>query len=407
MAPTRAAGASGAMRSAQPAKVLKLTGTRNLKPANKISLNIGEVDRVLGGGVVPGEVVLISGEPGIGKSTLLLQISKLFSSKSGVLYVSGEESASQLSSRLSRLSGNDKSVMSLQVTEETDVDKIIASIYEVKPALVIVDSIQSVYSSDIDSFSGSMTQVRESGMRLARCAKTLEIPIIIVGQVTKEGVVAGPKVLEHVVDAVLNFGGDDLGLYRVLRCTKNRFGSTDEVGIFEMTGSGLIEVTDPSGVFSGRSDRASGTALAGVYKGSRVLLVEIEALTAPCAFGAPRRLPTGMTKARLEMLCAVLTRRAGINLAGDDVFVNIAGGLRLDDPAIDLAICMAIASSKKDKLLDTKQVFVGEVGLSGSIRLVPFQEKIASEIKRRKLSVFPSGKSIESNLRVAVKKAIA
>ncbi len=373
------------------------------------STGIGEVDRVLGGGIVPGEVVLLSGEPGIGKSTLLLEVCGGFANVGPVLYVTGEESITQFSTRAERILAKNKNLeANLKVTEEINVDRVIESIRDLRPSMVVVDSIQSIYTEQVNSFSGSMSQVRECGVRLTRCAKSLQIPIFIVGQVTKEGVVAGPKVLEHVVDSVLYFEGDEFGMYRILRCIKNRFGTTDEVGIFEMTSNGLVEVSDPSGAFCvERNKPQTGVAVAGVFKGSRVLFVEIQALTSLAAFGAPRRLPTGMGKARLEMLCAVLTRRAGVNLSGDDVFVNVAGGLKLDDPAIDLAVCAAIASAKKDKPLSKRCAFVGEIGLSGDIRKIAFQDRVLAEAKRRKLTIIGNSQVSGFGVRNVVKELFA
>jgi DNA repair protein RadA/Sms len=356
----------------------------------RFTLGLGEFDRVLGGGVVPGEVVLVAGEPGIGKSTLLLQTAISIAGDRKVLYVSGEESLSQLASRVDRLTGSNpsrKGSSDVVFTDETVVETVISTIKEQDPDLVIVDSIQSLSTRDVASYPGSVTQVRESGGRLTECAKQLDIPILVVGQVTKEGAIAGPKVLEHVVDAVVHFEGDEMGLYRILRCVKNRFGTTDEVGIFEMTSEGLVEVEDPTNVLGSSGKVESGSAVSAVYKGSRTLFVEIQALTSPAMFGAPRRIPTGISKQRLEMLCAVLTRRAGVNLSEEDVFVNVSGGLKLDDPSADLAVCMAVASAKLDAPLDRADVFVGEVGLSGEIRTVPFMSKIVSEAKRRKLSI--------------------
>jgi len=405
-------------KTTTPAAVVNFSDKRRtaVRSKDRISTGIGEVNRVLGGGIVEGEVVLLSGEPGIGKSTILLQVFMNFSGGGKVLYVSGEESAGQLSMRFDRLRNVGKSGLAagaasrkkkkisdfsnFNITEETDVDRVIEAIREMKPVAIAVDSIQSMYTSDVRSFAGSISQVRECGMRLTRCAKDLRIPMFIVGQVTKEGVVAGPKVLEHVVDAVLYFEGDEFGMYRILRGMKNRFGPTDEVGIFEMTSKGLVSVDDPTCVFCDSGDsRKTGVVLSGVFKGSRVLLVEIQALTSSAVFAAPRRVSTGFGKSRLDMLCAVLTRRAGINLSGDDVFVNVMGGLRLDDPVIDLAVCAAIVSAKKDKPVSLNGVFVGEVGLSGEVRPVRFRDKILNEAKRRKLSTIGPDRGNRESLR--------
>ncbi|MBN2101195.1 DNA repair protein RadA [Candidatus Dojkabacteria bacterium] len=385
-------------KKVNPAKVVDFSRPSKNEKKGRFTLGMKEVERVLGGGVVSGEVVLVSGEPGIGKSTLLMQVFQNVSNKNEVMYVSGEESLGQISSRFERLSlsgqSKDPGLKNLKFTEETNVDSVISAIEQMKPAMVAVDSIQSMFTEDVRSFAGSVSQVRECGMRLTRCAKRLRIPIFIVGQVTKEGVVAGPKVLEHVVDAVLYFEGDDFGMYRILRALKNRFGTTDEVGIFEMTTKGLKEVDDPTSVFceSGKK-RSPGVVVSAIFKGSRVIFVEVQALTSGAAFGSPRRMPNGFGKSRLEMLCAVLGRRAGVNLFDDDVFVNIMGGVRVDDPSLDLAICMAVVSAKKDKPIPAGCVFVGEVGLSGRVREVPFQGKMEAEAKRRGLKVIGGSKS--------------
>ncbi len=399
---------SGGSVGATPASVKSLDDV-DVKSAKRISSGIGEVDRVLGGGIVPGEVVLLSGEPGIGKSTLLSQVCLKLGSKDSILYVSGEESLGQLARRFKRLSkgvkDNGKDIFdNLDFTEETDVDKVVALVDNTDPALIIIDSIQSLTSTDSKSFAGSVTQVRNCGNKLTRLAKIRNIPIIIVGQVTKQGSVAGPKILEHIVDAVLYFEGDEVGFYRILRGVKNRFGPTDEVGIFEMTSEGLKELQDPSGAFCDTDKTTQpGVALSAVYKGSRVIFVEIQALTSPAVFGSPRRVTTGLNKSRLEMLCAVLSRRTNINLGGDDVFVNVMGGLRIDDPSADLAICMAIASAKKDKKIVANKVYIGEVGLSGLVYPVFFGDKIKNEAKRRDLQVFGAGNKRDKPLNSYIK----
>lgn len=409
----RRVGVYGARSEAVPAKLTQISKVARIKENSRMSLGMTEVDRVVGG-MVPGEVILLAGEPGIGKSTLLLQIALDLSRSYSVMYVSGEESLTQLSSRRDRLGGSSRvstkrvkkrsrsSKQDLVVTDETDVDSIVASIEIEKPELVIVDSIQAVATSDAGSYPGSITQVRECGVRLTNCAKKTGIPMILVGQVTKEGVIAGPKVLEHVVDAVVYFEGDEMGAFRLLRCLKNRFGTTDEVGIFEMSGEGLIEVDDPSRTFGTSGRLGVGSAISAVYRGSRTLFVEVQALTSSAMFGSPRRLPTGLSKQRLEMLCAVLTRRAGVSLSDEDVFVNVLGGIHLDDPSADLAVCMAIVSAKKDMALKRSQVFVGEVGLTGDIRDVAFLQRMMIEARRRKLSVVGAGGTSERNVRELV-----
>lgn len=413
-------------KTTSPATVVSFSRKDRNQPKVRGLTGMGEVDRVLGGGVVEGEVILLSGEPGIGKSTILLQVFMNFSERGNVLYVSGEESTGQLSTRFDRLLDTGKldpamaagavkpkkdvafDFSKFNITEETDVDKVIEAIRKMKPVAIAVDSIQAMYTRDVRSFAGSISQVRECGMRLTRCAKELRIPMFIVGQVTKEGVVAGPKVLEHVVDVVLYFEGDEFGMYRILRGMKNRFGPTDEVGIFEMTSKGLVDVEDPTRIFCNAGDsRKTGVVLSGVFKGSRVLLVEIQALTSSALFAAPRRVSTGFSKSRLDMLCAVLTRRAGVNLSGDDVFVNVMGGLRLDDPAIDLAICTAIVSAKKDKPISVDGVFIGEVGLSGEVRPVGFRDRIKSEVKRRKLSIIGPDRGDRESLKGVISRVFA
>ncbi|MBN1618530.1 DNA repair protein RadA [Candidatus Dojkabacteria bacterium] len=399
---------SATVESAEIFSIDKLESAKNV---TRDSTGFYEVDRVLGGGIVKGEMILISGEPGIGKSTLLLQIAKkvLYSGDFSILYVSGEESVDQLMTRYGRVKV-DKSDSSdrknkvlddrdtglklkgkesfpeknFWITEENNIDRVIKVVDEKRPNLVIIDSIQSVFSEDSSSFPGSISQVRECGIKLMRCAKKLGIPFFIVGQVTKDGVVAGPKVLEHMVDAVLYFEGDDLGEYRVLRSIKNRFGSTNEIGIFEMTSFGLLEVDDTANIFVSDSDGGTaGVVKAAIYKGSRVIFIEIQALTISSSFNLPRRLPTGFKKSRLEMLCAVLGRRMGLDLSGDDVFVNVSGGINVTDPAIDVAVCAAIISAKKNIIINFNKVFVGEVSLSGNIKKVMHIKNIQSEVKRR------------------------
>lgn len=403
--------------TSRPASVTPVKKISSKKAAQRISLGIGEFDRVIGNGIVPGEIVLLAGEPGIGKSTLLMQTALEMARKGTVLYVSGEESLGQISSRVERLragavvtddvsgladSSYRKSGLSgasqkhpemntidsnLLLTDDTNVEAVVSAIAEHKPVLAIIDSVQSLSVPDVASYPGSITYVRESGGRLTECAKMTDIPIILVGQVTKEGAIAGPKVLEHVVDAVVYFEGDEMGLYRMLRCVKNRFGTTDEVGIFEMTGKGLKEVDDPTQILISSGMPESGTAISAIYKGSRSLFIEVQALTSPALFGSARRIPSGLSKQRLEMLCAVLSRRAGVNVSEDDVFVNVSGGIKLDDPSADLAVCMAVSSAKLEVPLDKKNVYVGEVGLSGEIRPAPFLSRIASEARRRKMSI--------------------
>jgi DNA repair protein RadA/Sms len=341
----------------------------------RCSTGYSELDRVLGGGLVGGEVVLVSGEPGIGKSTILLQVAiNLVKKGKKILYVCGEESPSQLYSRFNRV-GGDKSLKNednLMVTDSTDVN-IISNLIESEDFdLVIVDSIQSVYSETSRGFVGSISQVRVSGTVLTRIAKQTDTPIFIVGQINKMGNVAGPKILEHIVDAVLYIEGEQFNQYRVVRGMKNRYGSTNEIGVFEMGGSGLKEVSNPSLVFLEDNHKVSGSAIGAVLQGSRVVFVEVQALVAKReegGFSGPlKRVANGIKKPRLDMLCAVLSRRGNCFLGDKDVFVNVVGGLNITDPAIDLAICAAIKSASKDEILDASTIYFGEVGLTGEVR---------------------------------------
>ncbi len=330
---------------------------------------MSEFDRVLGGGIVPGSVVLIGGDPGIGKSTLLLQASDALSRKYGdVLYVSGEESVSQTKLRATRLSVASDT---LYVLCENNLEEIEKHIETQKPKVVIIDSIQSVYLSSIQSAPGSVTQIRECTGHLLICAKNRNIPVFLVGHVTKEGMIAGPRVLEHMVDTVLYFEGERHHIYRILRAIKNRFGSTNEIGIFEMRSTGLIDVMNPSEIFlSNREEQISGSVVVSSMEGTRPLLMEVQALVVPTNYGNPRNTTAGVDRQRIALLIAVLNKRVGINVGDSDVFVNVTGGLRVDEPGIDLGVLMAICSSHRDMPIDRKTVMVGEVGLGGEIRPV-------------------------------------
>ncbi|MGQ9533639.1 MAG: DNA repair protein RadA [bacterium] len=331
------------------------------------SVGIAEMDRVLGGGLVPGSLILLGGDPGIGKSTLMLQISD-FVSISGckVLYVSGEESCSQIRIRAERLSAK---VDRINILAETELDTILNVASEVKPDLMVIDSIQTVFKSSLSSAPGSVAQVRECGGDIMRFAKSHNVTTVIIGHVTKFGVIAGPKTLEHIVDTVLYFEGDKEGQYRIVRAIKNRFGATNELGVFEMTGSGLKEVTNPSGIFI--SDVvAPGAVIVSVIEGSRPFLVEVQALTSPTFFNYPQRVTTGIDYKRLAMLLAVLERRVGLNVYGLDCFVNVAGGIKLSETSSDLGILLAIASSIKNKAVGKGLLVIGEVGLCGEVRPV-------------------------------------
>src|SRR5687767_14231112 len=338
--------------------------------ADRISSGIGEFDRVLGGGIVPGSLVLLGGEPGIGKSTLLLQAAANFAHTVGpVLYASGEESEHQIKSRGDRLGIGDSP---LYLLSETCIERILEEIARIKPALVIVDSVQTVFSLKFQSAPGSIGQVREAATQFLFAAKGQNIPTVLVGHVTKDGSLAGPKVLEHVVDTVLYFEGERHHSHRGVRAVKNRFGAASELGVFEMTGTGLKPVANPSKLFL--SERASGTPGSAVLccvEGSRPILVEVQALVSTSTYGNARRMAVGIDQNRLSLLLAVLEKRAGLSLAGDDVYVNIAGGMTVEEPAADLSVLAAVASSVRNRGLAPSTAVFGEVGLSGEVRGVP------------------------------------
>lgn len=368
-------------------KTVKLSEIKS-SATKRISTKISELDRVLGGGLVQGQVVLVAGEPGIGKSTLLLQLSNNLDQ---VLYVCGEESVNQIKVRADRL-GVKKAGISL--LENTDVDSVIDSIDS--PSAIIVDSIQTMTTSDLSGMAGSVGQVRECAFRLLRAAKERNIPLFLVGHVTKEGTVAGPAVLAHIVDTVLWFEGDKTLTTRVLRAVKNRFGPTDEVGVFEMEDKGLMPVDNIEKAFLEKDQKSvSGSVVTSVMQGTRPLLVEIQALVVPTKLAIPRRVVQGIDSRRLELLLAVLTRRCGLPVYDFDVFVNIAGGLKITEPASDLAICLAVASSYFDKPISQKVIAVGEVGLLGEIREVVAQDKRLKEAKRMGFTIGISSKEVK------------
>ncbi len=341
----------------------------------RLDTGFEEFNRVLGGGVVAGSLILVSGDPGIGKSTLLTQLALNIDK---VLYVAGEESAQQIKIRVDRIKPNSN----LAVLNEINVDAIMMQIDTFKPSLVIVDSIQTLETEDLESVAGSVGQVRESAHRLQRLAKSIHVPIFLVGHVTKEGNLAGPKTLEHVVDVVLSLEGDSNSMFRILRSTKNRFGPADEVGIFEMADKGMIEVKNPSKLFLEEKVKAPGSVVVPILTGLRPILVEIQALVTKTSLPIPRRTGSGIDNNRLQLLVAVLQRRMGLSLWDQDIFVNVTGGLKVIEPAADLAICMAIISSFKDISVPEKSVFIGEVGLLGEIRSVQQIEKRANEAKK-------------------------
>ena len=347
----------------------------------RLVLPLTEVNRVLGGGIVPGSLILISGDPGIGKSTLLLQIAAMAAKEKGkVIYVSGEESLQQIRLRAERLGikGN-----RIYLLSETDLETILKRIEEVSPCLGIIDSIQTVALEEVSGAPGSVGQIRECTLKLMHWAKISGVPLFISGHVTKDGAIAGPKILEHIVDVVLYLEGEALSAYRLLRAEKNRFGSTNEVGIFEMRGRGLVEVENPSQVFLSQRQAKPGSAVVSTLEGTRPLLVEIQALTTPSNFSLPRRTANGVDFNRLLLIIAVLTKRAGLRLGNQDIIVNVAGGLKINEPAADLAIALSIASSFSNKEADPNLVVVGEVGLSGEVRVVSQLERRVAEAARQ------------------------
>lgn len=333
----------------------------------RIDLLNGELNRVLGGGLVPGSLVLLGGEPGIGKSTLLLQIALNLSDKK-VLYVSGEESQQQIKMRAERIGiRNDNCI----VLAETDTQEILKHFKHVQPDIMIIDSVQTLTSPSIDSTAGSISQIRETAAEMNRVAKSYQVPVFLIGHITKDGTIAGPKILEHIVDTVLQFEGDRHYGFRVVRAVKNRFGSSSELGIFEMDANGLREVTNPSEILlSQREENVSGVAISAMMEGQRPMLIETQSLVSATAYGTPQRSSIGFDVRRMNMLLAVLEKRLGLKLGTKDVFLNIAGGLRVDDPAIDLAVIAAVLSSYEDIPIDSRLAFAAEVGLSGEIRAV-------------------------------------
>lgn len=341
---------------------------------------LSELDRVLGGGIVKGSLVLISGDPGIGKSTMLLQICEYLGRELKILYVSGEESARQIKLRAARLGVQSPNLM---VLTETDVQYIVEEIRSEKPDLVMIDSIQTMNHTDLNSSPGSITQVRECTNVMTRCAKSLDIPIIIVGHVNKDGAIAGPKVLEHIVDAVLYFEGDRQMTYRILRAVKNRYGSTNEIGVFDMGENGLRQIENPSqAMLSGRPKDVSGTCVTAVMEGSRPILAEIQGLATTSGFGTPRRMSTGFDYNRMALILAVLEKRAGYYFSNLDSYINVVGGLRIDEPAVDLAVAMALVSSLKDTPIREDTAVFGEIGLAGELRSINRADLRISEAAR-------------------------
>jgi DNA repair protein RadA/Sms len=358
---------------------ISISEVREISANDRAHTGIGELDRVLGGGLVAGSLVLLGGDPGIGKSTLLIQALSGLATAGPVLYATGEESVAQTAMRARRVGAADAN---LAVVAETDVERILAHAQTRKPSILAVDSIQTVYTPMLDSIPGSLAQVRECASRLMQYAKTSGVPTILVGHVTKDGGLAGPKTLEHLVDVVLQLEGDG-GPYRILRAHKNRFGSTQEIGVFEMRGAGMAEVSNPSAhLLAERPIGAPGSVVVASADGARPLLVEIQALVAPASAGLGRRTAAGVDSNRIALLLAVLAQRANCDVLDRDVFVNVAGGLRLNEPAIDLGVACAIASSARGRAIDAKTVVFGEVGLAGEIRAVPLCEQRLAEASR-------------------------
>ncbi|MCX5700057.1 MAG: DNA repair protein RadA [Candidatus Omnitrophica bacterium] len=340
------------------------------KEESRLKTGISELDRVLGGGIVSGSVILIGGDPGVGKSTISLQVSnQLTKQGSTVLYISGEESVQQTKLRAKRLGSHESD--RLYIVNQTDLSLILEYIKKLKPDVVIVDSIQVIFDPGISSSCGSVSQVRECAGLLTQLAKTSGTSIFIIGHVTKEGTIAGPRVLEHIVDTVLYFEGDRFSIYRILRAVKNRFGSTNEIGVFEMSSQGLTEVKNPSEIFlSEKPENVTGSVVTSIFEGSRPLLVEIQSLVSRSSFGYARRRAQGFDSNRLSLLVAVLEKRIGLALEAEDIFINVAGGIKVEDPAADLAVSVAIASAFRDRLIISAAVVLGEVGLSGEIRSI-------------------------------------
>jgi DNA repair protein RadA/Sms len=390
---------AAALNTAAAKPLLRLVDV-NVDEAERISTGVPELDRVLGGGLVPASLVLVGGEPGVGKSTLLLTaLGAVSAAGRRALLVTGEESTAQVKLRAARLGGTDK----VEILAETELDAVCATLERERPDVCVIDSIQTIYSADMSSAPGSVGQVREAAGRLLRVAKEFGVATILVGHVTKDGAVAGPRVLEHLVDCVLQFEGDRYHAHRVLRATKNRFGSTNEIGVFEMTGQGLVGVPDPSELFGKTLPGEIGAAVACALEGTRPILLEIQALVAPTDLAMPRRVGTGVDPKRLAMIVAVLSRHAGIALGSADVFVNVAGGLRIDEPGADLAIALAIASAARNAPVREGIAAFGEIGLTGRLRPAAQSERRLEECVKLGVSavVAPAGTRSRSKIRVS------
>jgi len=390
----------------KPLKLDEITG----ESEERWPLDMTEFARVLGGGIVPGSIVLLGGDPGIGKSTLMLQVASEIASNSPVLYASGEESARQIKMRAQRLSGLKKkniSAQNLYLVTETNLDAILSHVEQVNPVLLIIDSIQTIYIDSLSSSSGSVSQVRECASRLRELAKSTGIAVFLIGHVTKEGIIAGPRVLEHIVDTVLHLEGDRFQSYRLLRSMKNRFGPTSEVGVFEMQERGMAEVVNPSEAFlAERMAEAPGSSIAVTMEGTRPILVELQGLTSPTNFGNPRRTTNGMDYNRLLLITAVLTRRIGLRLSDQDVFLNVVGGLRIEEPAADLAAAVALVSSVKDLPVRADLALIGEIGLSGELRWVRQMEPRLREAAKLGFKVAVIPKRLRANFETPKKLEI-
>lgn len=381
--------ASSAYGTSRPVRLTEVTLTKE----SRLMTGIEEFDRVMGGGIMRGSFNLIAGDPGIGKSTLMTEMGKYFPDKK-VLYVTGEESVRQVKLRAQRLNAHSDNFF---LFAETNVEAIILAVQDTEPDVLIIDSIQTLFRPDLQSAPGSVSQVRESAAALLQMCKSMELPTFLVGHVTKAGSIAGPRVLEHMVDTVLYFEGDRHHAYRILRSVKNRFGSTNEIGVFEMRETGLAEVVNPSEIFlSNRSFGVSGSTVVCSLEGTRPVLVEIQALVTPTSYSTPQRTTTGFDARRLQMLLAVLEKREGLRLSTHDVFVNIAGGVRLEEPAVDMGVIVAVASSFRDIPTDTSTVLIGEVGLGGEIRTV---SQIEARLKEAAKLGFEQAVVPKSNLK--------
>jgi DNA repair protein RadA/Sms len=402
----RAAGPAAAKASPRP--LLRLVDVE-VEEARRISTGVPELDRVLGGGLVPASLVLVGGEPGVGKSTLLLTALGAISRERRALLVTGEESVAQVKLRAARLGGAER----VEILAETELDAVCATLEAERPEVCVIDSVQTLYSSELGSAPGSVAQVREAAGRLLRVAKESGVATILVGHVTKDGSVAGPRVLEHLVDCVLQFEGDRYHEHRVLRAVKNRFGSTNELGVFEMTGAGLVGVPDPSELFGRTVAGEAGAAVACALEGTRPLLLEIQALVSPTDLAMPRRVGTGVDPKRLAMIVAVLSRHAGVALGSADVFVNVAGGVRIDEPGADLAIALAIASAARGVPVRASTAAFGEVGLTGRLRPATQAERRLDECRKLGVAgvVAPDGTVSTAGIRIAaaetLRKALA